>query len=594
MNMNINPSFLRGMLSSALLLVFFTACKRDAKPEPPKVDTTTVNIRLPAAPTSLNPLIPTTAYSTQVAQRVFQTLGELDPVTLEMKPVLVKNIPEVKTVADGPHKGSLSYTFEIYDEATWDNGTPVTANDVLFTLKLIFHPGLAATKIYLPYYENYKAFEIDPNNPKKFTVYFTKYYMMTLETLCQTPIYPAYNYDPNKQLEGVSLNDLADPKKQPQLAKKPALMAFAEAFQQDKYTHDKNFISGSGPYRLESMDGDQGTVLIKKENWWGDKLADENPMLGAYPKKLDYKVVKDEPAIENMLRNGTLDVADNMAPENFLRLSKDPDLLKNYDFKTQPIAQYAKWMLNNRNPKLADVRVRQALSYLVDYDYVVNTAMQGLAKRTVGQIPPFKSFYAKNLPLRDFNVKTATTLLQSAGWQDTDGDGTVDKMINGKKTQLALNIFAPTSIKTAALIADALKESARQGGVAINIIPMELSLIHAETKKGNYETAFLAQALFPGLVELHQSYHTASFPPIGDNRTRFSNARADSVIMAIRSTADVALRKTLYEEIQKILQEQVPDVVLYFYVQRFITAKKFDYVISPNRTGYEYLFKPRK
>ena len=43
-----------------------------------------------------------------------------------------------------------------------------------------------------------------------------------------------------------------------------------------------------------------------------------------------------------------------------------------------------------------------------------------------------------------------------------------------------------------------------------------------------------------------------------------------------------------------LLIEDRADVVLYFYVQRFITAKKFDYVISPNRTGYEYLFKPRK
>lgn len=594
MNMNINPILIRRMFSPALLLIFFTACKLDNKPVVAPVDTSTVNIRLPAAPTSVNPLIPTTAYSTQVAQRVFQTLGELDPTTLEMKPVLVKNIPVVQTVADGPHKGCLSYTFEIYDEATWDNGTPVTANDVIFTLKLIYLPALTATKTYLPYFDNFKTLEVDPANPKKFTVYFTKYYMMTLETLCQTPIYPAYNYDPNKQLEGVSLDDLKDPKKQAQLSKNPNLEAFAKAFQEPKYSNDKNFISGSGPYRLESMDGDQGTVLIKKENWWGDKLAATNPMLGAYPKKLDYKVVKDELAIENMLRNSNLDVADNMAPENFLRLSKDPELLKQYDFKTQPIAQYAKWMFNNRNPKLADARVRQALAYLVDYDYILNTVLQGLGQRTVGPVPPFKSFYAKNLPLRNFNVGTASTLLKSAGWEDTDGDGTVDKVINGKKTQLTLDILAPTSIKVGALISQALKESARQGGVNVNVIPMDLSLIHAETKKGNYETAFLAQALFPGLTELHQAYHSASLPPIGDNRCRFSNARADSVIMAIRSTPDTTLRKALYIKAQEVLQEQTPEVVLYFYVQRFITAKKFDYVISPNRSGYEYMFKPRK
>lgn len=594
MNMNINPTSLKSAFLPVVCLVFITACKLDPRTSPADVDTATVHIRFPAAATSVNPLIPTAHYSTQVAQKVFQNMGELDPVTLEMKPVMVKRIPEVQNVAEGPYKNCLAYTFEFYDEAVWDNGTPITARDVEFTLKLIFHPGLAATKVYMPYFENLKGLEIDPANPKKFTVYFSSYYMMTLESLCQTPIYPAYNYDRNKALEKIPLSDMLDPKKQEALAKNPELIAFATEFQDKKYTNDKNFISGSGPYRLESMDGDQGTVLIKKDNWWGDKLAGVNPMLGAYPKKLDYKIVKDEPAIENMLRNSSLDVADNMAPENFLRLSKDAELLKRYDFQTKAIDQYAVWMLNNKNQILADQRVRRALSYLVDYEYIVNTAMQGLAIRTVGPVPPSRSYYAKNLALPDFNVQKAATLLKEAGWQDTDGDGTLDKVIGGKKTPLTLDILAPTSIKVALLAANSLKESTRQAGVSVNVIPKELAAIHADTKKGNYETAFLAQALFPGLVELHQGYHSSSLPPAGDNRTRFSNARADSLIMAIRGTADTTARKQFYIQAQQVLQEQMPSVVLYFYVQRYITAKKFNYVISSNRIGYEYLFQPKK
>ena len=541
------------------------------------------------AVSTLNIYLPATGYSRYVGMRIFQSLSDIDPNTLELRPLLIKNLPSVREVKDGAYAGMLAYDFEILDEAKWDNGSPVTGKDVEFSLKIIFHPGLP-TEVYRGYFEQLRGLEVDAANPKKFTAYFNQYYMLMLDGICGVPIYPAYNYDPNNALTNIPLSDFLDKTKTAQLTANPAAQAFAASFQEPKFANDKNFVSGSGPYRLESTDGEQGTTLIKKENWWGDAAVQKNPLLAAYPSKLVYKIVLDDAAIENLLKNENLDVVTNIIPDKFLDMQKNPEMTAKYDFKTLGSSQYSRWQFNMRSPKLEDKRVRQALAHMVDYDYIVNTALQGLAQRLVGPINPAKAFYAKNLPLYDYNIEKAKSLLAEAGWKDTDGNGIVDKMLKGKKTDLTLDLMAGTKAKVNELTALSIQETAQRAGVKVNIVPVDIQRLSEDTKKGNFETALYAAALHPGLVELYQSYHSNSLAPKGDNRSGFT--KADSVIVAIRITENEAIRNALYIKAQEIIREEVPETYLYAPLQRIVVAKKFDYVITANRPGYyEQMFK---
>mgnify|MGYP001323147168 CR=1 FL=1 len=541
------------------------------------------------AVSTLNIYLPATGYSRYVGMRIFQSLSDIDPNTLELRPLLIKNLPSVREVKDGAYAGMLAYDFEILDEAKWDNGSPVTGKDVEFSLKIIFHPGLP-TEVYRGYFEQLRGLEVDAANPKKFTAYFNQYYMLMLDGICGVPIYPAYNYDPNNALTNIPLSDFLDKTKTAQLTANPAAQAFAASFQEPKFANDKNFVSGSGPYRLESTDGEQGTTLIKKENWWGDAAVQKNPLLAAYPSKLVYKIVLDDAAIENLLKNENLDVVTNIIPDKFLDMQKNPEMTAKYDFKTLGSSQYSRWQFNMRSPKLEDKRVRQALAHMVDYDYIVNTALQGLAQRLVGPINPAKAFYAKNLPLYDYNIEKAKSLLAEAGWKDTDGNGIEDKMLKGKKTDLTLDLMAGTKAKVNELTALSIQETAQRAGVKVNIVPVDIQRLSEDTKKGNFETALYAAALHPGLVELYQSYHSNSLAPKGDNRSGFT--KADSVIVAIRITENEAIRNALYIKAQEIIREEVPETYLYAPLQRIVVAKKFDYVITANRPGYyEQMFK---
>lgn len=546
-----------------------------------------VTVRIDAAPNTFNPFLSNGhGPSSYVTRQTIQTLGEVDPESLEMKPLMITSIPKVRIINEGSKKGQFAYDFEIIPEAVWDNGSPITARDVEFTLKLIFHPGLP-TKNYHGFLNKMTSMETDPANPKKFTIYYGSFYMLALETLCSIPIYPAYNYDASNRLTNIPLSDLLDTTKTAVLATDPNIMAFVEEFSQPKFANDPNAISGSGPYRLQLMN-EQGTVMVKKQNWWGDKVADKYPMLAAYPKKLVYKVVREDPVLENLLRNGELDLAGGViTPSKFLEFKADSLLSKKYDFFALGSVQYNRWLLNHRNPILGDVQVRRALTHIVDYEYFIQEVQRGLAIRIAVSMPPNRPYYDKSLPLPDYNIAKARQILTQAGWSDANGDGILDKVINGRSTPLSFKVTVPMTIKTNEMMATSLKESARQAGIDLQLVSVDLTTMSADTRNGNYDSALMGVVMFPGWVEYYQRFHSNSFSPAGDNRSLYANAEADRLIEAIRTEPDEAKRMDLYRQIQKVFYDDIPEIPVYAPLQRIIISKKFEPGLeTENRPGY--------
>lgn len=585
--------FLRLLLPALAASLLLWSCQNDAKTDehPGDKHGNTLNIRIEASATALNPYLTVSAYSRYVSGQIFQTLGVIHPESLNLEPLIIKAIPAARQIADGPYQGALAYDFEIIPEAVWDNGSPVTGHDLVFTFKVQLNPGLPLYN-FGGYIEDLQAIEVDSANPKKFTVYFKKYYILGLETICQTAILPAYHYDPQNLLGNIPLADLLDAQKAKALAKEnAAFQQFTADLQQAKYINDPASIAGSGPYLPLIISAEQ-TVLVKKPNWWGDALTGAIPQLGAYPDTIIYRFIRDEAAIENMLRTGDLDVVLTMSPENFLRLQKDSFLSRYYDFEIRWQAQYNRWIFDMRDPILADKRVRQALAHIVDYDYLLNTIQQGISERTVGPIHPAKPYYAKNIVPYDFNIQKAKDLLAEAGWTDSNGDGIADKMLNGKLTPLTLEVLATTNNPVTEQLVASLEQTARNAGIRLTIVPIDLTALTLKTKNERYQTATTAIGQHPGLNDLYQNFHSKSVAPAGDNRSRIALPQLDSLITAIRGTSNEAERNKYYLQAQQILHDEVPEVYLYAPKQRYIGSKRFEHVFSSNRPGfYENLFK---
>lgn len=585
----IKPMNVTKLVLIGLTLSLFAACGGEGKSGGKKGK---LNVRMESSVTTLNPYQKSTGYSRFVARQIFQELSVINPQTLLLEPLIIKELPEMRQVTDGSRKGQYTLDIEILPEAAWPNGSPLTAADYVFTLKILFHPGLNA-QIFRSYFPDLNDVVVDPTNPKKFTVYFNKFFMLGVEAICQIPVMPAYHYDPGKWLSDVPLADFIDEAKATSLmASNPKLAAFADNYNNAKYDNDPASVVGSGPYQMVQFNADQNVILVKKANWWGDALSKTRPLLAAYPDTIEYRFIKDETALENYLRSDEIDVAGNITAAKFQAWKQDSQLTKSYDLLTKPALQYIRWMFNMSNPKLADKKVRHALSMLVDYNYITQTIQMGMARQIANPVFHIQKYYDTSIPMASYNIDQAKALLAEAGWKDTNGNGTVDKVINGKNTELTLEMLATTSAKSNEMLTASLTETCRLAGVGLRLKPVDLTALTPATQAGEYETALMAVALLPGFYDFYQQFHSASLAPAGDNRSRMANPEADKVFEAQRNASNETDRKKYYYEAQRIYHDEMPEVPLYVSEMRFIVSKKYDYVISSNRPGYyEHLFK---
>lgn len=563
----------------ALIYVLFIgllSCKNERK-----LEDTTINIRLKKDPERINPLLFPNPTAREVYQYLHLPLADFDPTTLELSPILIKSIPKPIAIDTGMYKGGLSINIEILDGAKWDNGSPITAEDYVFTIKAINLPLTNAAK-YRDLTQNITDIAIDKSNPKKFSVIFAKDYMLALETAVNVEIYPKYYYDPNNALNAYKVTDFVEENKT-KLEADSTLSKFAAAFNGNDFSRDK--LSGSGPYAIESWVADQSVILVKKENYWAQDL--DVPLLAQGPDKMVFHIIPDELSAVTQLKAGTIDLINEISAENYQELSKDPSLIDKFSFYHPSLMKHYLINMNNGNPKLADKNVRKAITHLVEVDNVIANIEKGMAVRVVGPIHPVKKTHNKSLTPIPFDIDAAEKLLTEAGWKDTNGNGTIDKKIESKTTELELEILISGQElgKQLALI---LQQNAAKVGIKINITQKEFKQIRAENlKTRNYD-------LVPTVIsqdvqawdDLKNDWHSSNDTPDGSNYTSYRNAEVDALLDKILATKDNGERIKLYQDIQEKIYNDQPAIFLYAPEEKIVVSKKWNSSSTVKRPGY--------
>ena len=562
----------------AILCTLGISCKTGNGGAPQwKHNDNTLRVQQPTTVRTLNPYLYRTGYDAQVFKYIFQGMMEIDPSSFEMTPVLIKSQPLIEDIKSGEYAGGQKYTFEILDEATWDDGQPVTGYDFLFSMKAIFNPHLPTRRIY-GYFENVREVVVDDDHPKKFSVFTNNAYLLSKPGISNFILLPQHVYDPDGLLSGVSFKSMRDPKTALTKKEEENLKAFAEAFSNPKYGH--KVISGCGPYNVAEWEEGQRVVLVKKQNWWGEKLAGKNVHLTAYPDTIIFYPIADQTATVTALKDENIDLASSLDARQFVDLRENEFVRPIFDFYTPPTFAYYMAIFNNRNPKLSDKRVRRALAHLVDVDLIIKELMNGLAERMVGPVFPDKKYFDKSLAPIPFDPDRARQLLRQAGWEDTDGNGIVDKVIDGRKTELKLSFqYVPTS-NFQDNFSRLFKNNAQKAGIEIERVPLEFKVIRENCSNGNFEMTTRASQWLPLPDDFKQLWHTNSIGPGGSNYTRFGNAETDALIEAIRYNSNEEERNQLYLQFQRIIYDEQPAIFLLSPLDRIVVHKRFDPLIS--------------
>lgn len=508
----------------------------------------------------LNPLTYTAADAGYAITRIFMTLEDIDPDNFELTPFLAKERPVITMINEGEYKGGMSLVYEIRPEAMWDNGTPVTAEDVAFSIKALKNPQVDAEP-QRPYLEFIDDVVIDPTNNRKFTLMCKGTYMASEHSAGGTAVMPEYSYDPDKIMRKFTVKQLNDPKQAAKLKSNPDIIKFAKQFNSEPYARDPKFVNGCGAYKLEQWVTGQRVILKKKENWWGDKLKAVNRSFNANPEKITYELIVDINAATAAVKGEKIDVLTGFKSKDYIELAKDPKMLEKYNFHKPEQLAYAYLGLNMRNGKLSDFNVRRALAHCMDVDKIIEKISYGLAKRVTGPISPTKPYYNKDLKPIAFDIAQASKLLDEAGWKDSDGDGFRDKVVNGQKTKLSLEVKYPSGSDVVEKIITLFAENCKKAGIEINQVQREWTVFLQETKVHNFEISYGGWVASPMPEDPKQIWHTSSYNG-GSNYVGFGDQKSDELIDKIRNEMDEAKRAELYKEFQKVIYDAQPYIFM--------------------------------
>lgn len=540
-----------------------------------------INVRIKADPNRLNPIF---AHGTTDARKVypyiFQPLGEYSPETFDLAPILAVEVPEVEIIKDGNYKDGQRIVFEILPDAVWDDGTPITAEDYIFTLKTILHPKVNADRL-KQYYSKVSEANILSEDKKKFELIFGEYFASALEIVIGLEFIPAHLYDKNGALSHISYATFLDSTSMSQLiAQDTAFTSFGNRFNQRNF--QTAITQGTGPYLLQEWETDQYILLKRKENYWG-KAYPDRPQLRAYPSEILFQIVPDEITAITLLKEGSIDVMTVYLGENFANLKADASLAKKLSFHTPQLPSYYYLALNNQHPFLGEKNVRKALAHVIDVPSFIQSQEGGEGKRTSSIIPSFRPEYNTTLSDIEYDINQAVSYLETAGWTDTDGDHIADKIIDGKKTDLKLSFFTFKS-DLSQRMGLLLKEGARKAGIDIELIQKKTFRDHWMNK--TYDIMPMRATLSLGKYDPYNRYHSDNAGTNGSNFFGYENPAADQIMVALRENRHDVDKNKLYADLQEIMHDDQPLIFLYSPVDRIVTHQKFDPLISVKRPGY--------
>jgi peptide/nickel transport system substrate-binding protein len=551
-------------LQITTLLLFFS-CNHSAKKE--YKDQVVINSAV--NPKGLNPHTTNDALALNaIIPNIFQSLLNYDHQTMQLVPVLAKSRPVIRT------NGNLyELDFELRKEAKWDNGTSVTIDDILFSFKTVFCPKINS-EVIKPNIDFITDIKTDSNNTKKFTVVCTK--NIALEDQIGTSVFilPEYVYDPNKTLRKYKLSSLISGNKQ---AEKDAnIIGFAENFNSEKFAREAEFVKGSGAYKLISFKTSERLILEKKQNWWGNVFKNENEYFNAYPNQLIFEIINDYTTALTALLDEKIDFIIVTPPKEYIDLDNSPKFKQNFKKHEPALMSYQAIGINMQDKILQDKKVRQALCYLTDNDRMIDKLLYGKAIRTVGSILPMKkNAYNTEIKPYAFDVEKATKLLNDAGWKDTDGDGFLDKIIDGKTTKLELTYTYATGNPLRENIGLVIQQSYKKAGISLKLQALEWALFQEELKKHNCQLYYVSNGGSPAPDDEKQIFYTSSAQD-GSNYGSFGNATTDALLDKIRTEMDEKKRNILYKQWQQIEHEEVPFVFLFVQNLRICIHNRFD------------------
>lgn len=434
-----------------------------------------------------------------------------------------KPFPRLVTEIPGPENGGLSddgriITMKLREDIKWSDGTPVTADDFVFTWEMAVSPNNTVTSAY-PYDQ---IESVTAPDPQTVVVTFAEPFAPWLATLWHG-ILPAHILRPIYEAEGTI--DNAAWLKNPQV--------------------------GCGPYLLDTWESGSYARFVRNENYWGKR-----PILD----EIFIRFVPDDASQVAALQAGDADLG------TFIAYSDIPTLEKaGLQIVTEP-SGYSEWMfflVNEKigHPALLDVNVRKAIALSIDREGINRDLLLGLTSPPASfwdALPFYNDPPLQNYP---YDPKEAKRLLDQAGWVDSNGDGVRDK--DGVRLELD---YGTTIREIRQDVQAVIQQQLAQVGIKVNLYSVEADVYFASygengpAARGQYDIQEWSDGpLFPDADIYYWlcSEIPSNEYPAGSNWFYLCDEELDRLIQLQSTQADVRERQQTISQINQLFYDKV-------------------------------------
>ncbi len=406
------------------------------------------------------------------------------------------------------------YTVKMRQDVSWHDGQPLTADDVVFTVRSIQTPDYGSNLL-----SSFQGVQVDKVDDYTVTFTLKQPYAPFLANLT-VGIVPHHVWE-NIQPKNASLAE--------QMLK-PV---------------------GSGPFKFSEISTRRKTGeittfrLVRNEGYYGQR-----PYLDQI---VYYFYATYEEALQNLLA-GKVDGVGFLP----LSLSNQAKSYKSVVVEQLLLPQYTALFFNQtKNDVLADAGVRAALALAVDREKIIGDALDGEAVPL--SVPITSGFFTfNNLPQGSFDAEKAKQNLEEAGWKDTDGDGVREK----KDKKLAFKIATtdwPEFTKTAEII----KQNWESIGAHVDIEQYGPGTIQQTVISPRDYEILLYGEILPAQPDPYPFWHSTQIHSPGLNLALFKDQKVDKLLEEARQTNDNGVRQEKYTEFLGRIIELNPAIILY-------------------------------
>ena len=430
-------------------------------------------------------------------------------------------IPSLATEVPKPSADQLTYTFKLRD-AKWSDGKTISADDVVFTYRLMFAPEFK--DVVSRYQADMTEYMQSVEAPDQKTVVFKmkKVWAAFLDSYARLKIQPKH-----------VLGSLA-----------PKAYNTADFFSNPTVT--------SGPFKFVKWDKGQQVVLGRNESYWRGA-----PNLDQYI----LKVVTDAVVLAQQLKTGELDVGqpdasqwDNLATASSITRKKfvTPSFVY-YGFNLDPAKPQSKMF--------GDKTVRKALQYALDRESMAKAVYFGQAVPGDAVLPSVNWAYNQNLKSHyPFDKKKAEQLLDQAGWQK-GADGIRAK--GDVKLKFEMNTNAGNKVRENLLTV--MQQQWKEIGVEASPRPIQFQQLVTQLRSIRTFDVFLLGIAFGDTdPDERNLFTTSGIGGTGLNGMNYKNPDVDKFMDDALATTDRTKRKELYGKIQDILADELPAPILFY------------------------------